>query len=105
MERPVADVHTVLDFLRKNGLNMSELAFKQDVMERTQLGSFDFEKFLFVLPPVKIPANSRRPEEDSGGDGNGSDDEFVSLESSSSTGVCSSGTIYIYVVAYIKLFF
>ncbi|OAY38404.1 probable serine/threonine-protein kinase dyrk2 isoform X2 [Manihot esculenta] len=95
-----SDVQTVLDFLRKNGLNEAEYALKEDIIEKNELGSFDFEKFLFVLPPVRIPASFRRPDEGSGfggGEGSrsssgsvsGSDEEFVSLVSSTSD-LCSS---------------
>ncbi|KAK2635393.1 hypothetical protein Ddye_030185 [Dipteronia dyeriana] len=97
------DVEAVIEFLRKNGLKEAESALKEDMIEKCDLGSFDFEKFLFpVLPPVKIPATLRRPDveevngaERSGGSASGSssddddDDEFVSLGSSTS-GVCSS---------------
>ncbi|KAF2319117.1 hypothetical protein GH714_013434 [Hevea brasiliensis] len=68
------------------------------MIEKHELGSFDFEKFLFVLPPVRIPASFRRPDEDGGvgggegsrsSSGSGSDEEFVSLGSSTSN-LCSS---------------
>ncbi|KAK3228959.1 hypothetical protein Dsin_000840 [Dipteronia sinensis] len=92
------DVDAVIEFLRKNGLKEAESALKEDMIEKCDLGSFDFEKFLFpVLPPVKIPATLRRPDieevngaERSGGSASGSssspsdDDEFVSLGSSTS---------------------
>ncbi|XP_011035935.1 PREDICTED: uncharacterized protein LOC105133583 isoform X2 [Populus euphratica] len=95
------DVEAVLDFLRKNGLKDAELALKEDMNERnTELGSFDFEKFLFVLPPVRIQANGRLLEvEGFGGGGERlqpssgslSADEFVSLGSSTTaSGVYSS---------------
>lgn len=100
----IADVEAVLEFLRKNGLKEAESALKEDMIERNnELGSFDFEKFLFVLPPVRIPASLRRLQVEEGsadddGDeglrstsGSTSYDEFVSLGSSTS-GVCSSGT-------------
>ncbi|KAL5799618.1 hypothetical protein ACOSQ4_032502 [Xanthoceras sorbifolium] len=100
------EVEAVIEFLRKNGLEEAESALKEDMMEKCDLGSFDFEKFLFpVLPPVKVPSSIRRPEVDedgggerSGGSGSGSSsssssssssDEFVSLGSSTSD-VCSS---------------
>ena len=97
-------VEAVLDFLRKNGLKEAELALKQDIIEKNELGSFDFEKFLFVLPPVRIPSTFRRPEVVADGDcrsnegprsnsGSTSDDEFVSLGSSTSE-LCSSGKFY-----------
>ncbi|EEF28999.1 ATP binding protein, putative [Ricinus communis] len=91
------DIEAVMDFLRKNGLKEAELALKQDMIEKNELGSFDFEKFLFVLPPVKIPASFRPSEVIAGGGDEGSksnsgsvsDDEFVSLGSSTSD-LCSS---------------
>ncbi|KAJ6311904.1 hypothetical protein OIU77_013619 [Salix suchowensis] len=97
----VPDVEVVLDFLRKNGLKDAELALKEDMTERNnELGSFDFEKFLFVLPPVRIPSNGRQLEVDEfggGGErlelssGSPSADEFVSLGSSTAaSGVYSS---------------
>ncbi|KAJ6317793.1 hypothetical protein OIU76_013352 [Salix suchowensis] len=90
----VPDVEAILDFLRKNGLKDAELALKEDMIERSnELGSFDFEKFLFVLPPVRIPASVRQMNvEDDGGaierlrssSASPSEDEFVSLGSSTS---------------------
>ncbi|GMH04197.1 hypothetical protein Nepgr_006036 [Nepenthes gracilis] len=93
------DVETVLDFLRKNGFSEAELAFKDDIRDKRQIGPFDFEKFTFrmnaPLPPVKVPASFRRRRVDglncdggSGGDCS-ENEEFVSLGSSTS-GVCSS---------------
>lgn len=101
--RAVPDVEAVLDFLRKNGLRDAELALKEDMIERSnELGSFDFEKFLFVLPPVRVPASVRQLDVEEGGgaverlgssSGSPSDDEFVSLGSSTSASeVYSSGT-------------
>ncbi|XP_065870960.1 uncharacterized protein [Euphorbia lathyris] len=88
-----SDIEAVLDFLRLNGLKEAELALKQDMIEKNELGCFDFEKFLFVLPPVKIPATLRRPEGDVSGfkpcSPSGSNEEFVSLGSSTSD-FCSS---------------
>ncbi|KAF2296268.1 hypothetical protein GH714_037175 [Hevea brasiliensis] len=95
-EPPVfSNVQAVLDFLRQNGLKEAESALKEDMNEKNELGLFDFEKFLFVLPPVRIPASLRRTEADGGGEGSrsssgsGSDEEFVSLKSSTSD-LCSS---------------
>ena len=96
-----SDVEAVIEFLRKNGFKEAESALKEDMMEKIRdLGSFDYEKFLFpVLPPVKIPASLRQPEVDEGGADRSSrsssasssdDDEFVSLASSTSD-LCSSG--------------
>ncbi|XAR71926.1 Non-specific serine/threonine protein kinase [Bertholletia excelsa] len=93
----VSDIEAVLEFLRKNGFSESESALIEDVVEKSELKSFDFEKFLFpMVPPprpLKIPDSRRRPAAEAGGDGVDSDDdspeEFVSL-GSSITDVCSS---------------
>ncbi|GAV64902.1 Pkinase domain-containing protein [Cephalotus follicularis] len=94
-----SDVEAVLMFLRKNGLRDAEMALKQDMMEKTgdrEMGSFDFEKFLFPIvpppPPVRIPVSLRRSEiqVNVGGSSSVSDDEFMSLDSNSACGVCSS---------------
>ncbi|XP_073123753.1 uncharacterized protein [Henckelia pumila] len=87
---------SVLEFLRKNGLSVSESALMEDVRDKSHLGSSDFEKFLFPMEPpprpLRIPSSRRLP---FGGDGGGgsaegsSDDEFVSL-GSSTTELCSS---------------
>lgn len=87
------DVESVLQFLRRNGLTEAESALRDDINEKNQLASFDFEKFLFPIPPpIRITATTRLPS-DSAGDGSksssSSDDEFVSLNSSTS-GFCSS---------------
>lgn len=100
----VSDVEAVLEFLRKNGFSEAESALRRDVVEKSELGSFDFEKFFFPMvpppPPVRIPSTSRKLASLATGDGDGdhhyrsnsvsSDDEFVSLRSSTSD-VCSSG--------------
>ncbi|PIN02433.1 U4/U6-associated splicing factor PRP4 [Handroanthus impetiginosus] len=91
------ELEQVLEFLRKNGLSESESALMEDVMNKGQLGSSDFETFFFPMapppPPLKIPGTRRPPppeEEYSGGSSKGSsDDEFVSL-GSSTTDLCSS---------------
>lgn len=97
-----SEVEAVMEFLRSNGFKEAESALREDMMEKCDLGSFDYEKFLFpVLPPVRIPSNLRLTEQEDGAGGSrliksssgstSSDDEFVSLESSTS-GVCSSGS-------------
>ncbi|CAI0443627.1 unnamed protein product [Linum tenue] len=102
-EGEAPDVEKVLDFLRRSGLKEVELALKEDIIEKNEFGSVDFEKFLFELPPVRIsPATFLQVEaggEDSAGGESfrgransgvvSSDDEFVSLGSSTS-GLCSS---------------
>ncbi|KAG6602616.1 hypothetical protein SDJN03_07849, partial [Cucurbita argyrosperma subsp. sororia] len=99
----VSDVEAVLQFLRKNGFSEAESALKRDMVEKSGLGSFDFEKFFFPMvpppPPLRIPSVSRKFPALSNGDADGkdhsgsdsvsSDDEFVSLRSSTSD-VCSS---------------
>lgn len=93
-------MEAVLDFLKKNGFAEAESALKRDVVEKSELGSFDFEKFFFPMvpapPPVRIPSTSRKfaaladVDDRSGSNSVSSDDEFVSLRSSTSD-VCSSG--------------
>ncbi|KAF3433433.1 hypothetical protein FNV43_RR24535 [Rhamnella rubrinervis] len=96
----VSHVEAVLEFLRKNGFSEAESALKVDMIEKSDLGSFDYEKFLFPMvpppPPVRIPATTNRSEAPRGRDSSrsrsssaSSDDEFVSLGSSTSE-ICSS---------------
>ncbi|XP_052185866.1 uncharacterized protein LOC127797219 isoform X2 [Diospyros lotus] len=94
----VSDIEAVLEFLRRNGLSDSESALMEDVLEKPELRSFDFEKFLFPMvplpPPLKLPGSRRQPEEDATADvvdsgGDDSSEEFVSL-GSSTTDLCSS---------------
>ncbi|PKI39555.1 hypothetical protein CRG98_040025, partial [Punica granatum] len=93
----VSEMEAVLEFLRKNGFFEAESALMEDLADKGELGSFDFEKFLFPMvplpPPVRIPA---RPDDAGVGGGDGersskasSDDQFLSLGSSTSD-VCSS---------------
>uniref|UniRef100_A0A1J3IX85 Serine/threonine-protein kinase ppk15 n=1 Tax=Noccaea caerulescens TaxID=107243 RepID=A0A1J3IX85_NOCCA len=87
------NVEAVLQFLRRNGLTEAESALRDDIKEKNQLASFDFEKFFFPIPPpIRITAASLPPPSDSTGENgskSSSDDEFVSLGSSTS-GFCSS---------------
>ncbi|KAM1348704.1 hypothetical protein ACFX2F_002852 [Malus domestica] len=91
------DVSVVLEFLRKNGFLEVESALKEDMIEKDDLGYFDYEKFMFPmvprLLPVRIPASFQRSEVQGGKECLGSssvvDDEFVSAGSSTST-KCSS---------------
>ncbi|XP_024927641.3 uncharacterized protein LOC107413850 [Ziziphus jujuba] len=93
----VSHVESVLEFLRKNGFSEAESALKVDMIEKGDLGSFDYEKFLFPMvpppPPVRIPATSLRSDIPSGNQSRStslsSEDEFVSLGSSTSE-ICSS---------------
>ncbi|KAB1217618.1 Serine/threonine-protein kinase ppk15 [Morella rubra] len=98
----VSHVEAVLEFLKKNGLSEAETALKEDMIEKGELGSFDFEKFFFpMVPPprpLRIPSNHRRSEIAGSGESvrsnpRSEDDEFVSLGSSTSDG-CSSGTSF-----------
>ncbi|KAH6777796.1 Protein kinase superfamily protein [Perilla frutescens var. frutescens] len=88
------EFEAVLEFLRENGLSESESALMEDLMDKSQLGSSELEKFFFPMapppPPLRIPSARRLPppEEYSGG-GESSGDEFVSL-GSSTTELCSS---------------
>ncbi|GLT89188.1 hypothetical protein SLE2022_071830 [Rubroshorea leprosula] len=94
-----SDLEAVLEFLRRNGLREAEMALKEDMVERGQMGAFDFESFLIPMPPpVRIPAALRRLEKEKKGkliggsysDGD-DDEEFVSLGSSATaSGDCSS---------------
>ncbi|CAK8538313.1 unnamed protein product [Lathyrus sativus] len=90
----MASVETVLEFLRKNGLSEAESALRQDIIEKTNLASFDFEKFFFPMvpppPPVKLRSVSRSSEfpadEGKFSESNSvsSDEQFVSIGSPSS---------------------
>ena len=101
---PLSDIEQVLNFFRENGLSHAESALMDDIFDKSQMGSFDFQSFVFpIVPPtlhsLKIPAarlSSSPPsptrqtmEEEVEGS---SDDEFVSL-GSSTTDLCSSGTL------------
>lgn len=83
------DIEQVLEFFRKNGLSDSESALMDDIIEKSHLASFHFQKFVFPvlstsLPELKIPAAS--PAREEGDDGcSSSSDEFVSLGSSDFT--------------------
>ncbi|KAL5710212.1 hypothetical protein ACHQM5_020803 [Ranunculus cassubicifolius] len=61
----VSDIEAVLLFLKKNGFTEAENAFKQDISEKKDLKSFDFEKFEFPIsppppPPVRIGLDHRQ---------------------------------------------
>lgn len=81
----VSDIEAVLEFLRKNGLSESESALMEDVLEKSELGSVDFQRFLFPMvpppPALKIPA-TRIPRRELVEEFSDSSDEFVSLGSS-----------------------
>lgn len=99
-------MESVLEFLRKNGFSEAESALKVDMIEKVDLGSFDYEKFLFpMVPPpplVRIPATATLSDAPRGRDSSrsssvSSEDEFVSLGSSTSE-ICSSGTTNCYLI-------
>ncbi|KAL8218102.1 hypothetical protein R6Q57_021475 [Mikania cordata] len=81
----LSDVEQVLEFLRKNGLSDSESALMDDIIEKSQLGSFDFQGFIFPIVHPPLPSLKFQVEEVDGS----SDDEFVSVISST-TDLCSS---------------
>ncbi|XP_050385641.1 DYRK-family kinase pom1 [Argentina anserina] len=88
------EVGAVLEFLKKHGFSEAESALREDMIEKGDLGSFDYEKILFPmappLPPVRIPANFPRSKvSDVVEVSSSGDDEFVSL-GSSTTNRCSS---------------
>ncbi|KAI9102235.1 hypothetical protein K1719_023745 [Acacia pycnantha] len=94
----VSDVGAVLEFLRNNGFTEAEFALKEDFIEKGDTASSDYEKFFFPMvpppPPVRVRSFSQFSERQYGRDcskasSKSSDDEFVSLGSSTS-GVSSS---------------
>lgn len=99
-----SDVEAVLEFLRKNGFSEAESALRVDIIEKGDLGSFDYEKFFFPMvpppPPVRIRSFSWQSKDHGGGRecsksrSESDEDEFVSVESSTSD-VCSSGNCFI----------
>ncbi|KVI09949.1 dual specificity tyrosine-phosphorylation-regulated kinase 4 [Cynara cardunculus var. scolymus] len=86
-----SDIEAVLNFFRKNHLSVSESALIHDILDKSQLGSSDFHNFLFPPPlsPLKIPGRPPPPPEDLETSDDSSDQEFVSL-GSSTTDLCSS---------------
>lgn len=83
----VSDIKQVLEFLKNNGFSASESALMEDMMEKSELGSFDYERFLFPMNPPPPPLNLISANNHS--NSVSSDDEFVSLPSSA-TDFCSS---------------
>lgn len=96
----VSDIKQVLEFLKNYGFSESESALMEDIMEKSELGSFDYERFLFPMipppPPLKIPSARRLDDLISANINHSnsvsSDEEFVSLGSSTSD-FCSSGKL------------
>ncbi|KAK4761999.1 hypothetical protein SAY87_029883 [Trapa incisa] len=82
----------VMELLRKNGYPEAESVLPEELADRGDLGSYDFERFLFPMlpppPPVRITV---RP--DGGGEGSSgssSDEQFMSLGSSTTDAFSSS---------------
>lgn len=104
----MAGIEAVFEFLRKNGLSEAESALRQDIIEKTDLASFDYEKFFFPMvpppPPVKIRSFSRPPEFPAGdaeffkSSSVSSEEQFVSIGSSNSR-VSSLGTLFFFFFA------
>ncbi|KAK9077942.1 hypothetical protein SSX86_001999 [Deinandra increscens subsp. villosa] len=90
-----SDIESVLQFLRNNHLSTSESALIDDIFEKSQLDSSGIHNFLFPppLPPLKIPSGrlppSLKPADDLATSDASSDQEFISL-GSSTTDLCSS---------------
>ncbi|KAF5959666.1 hypothetical protein HYC85_000875 [Camellia sinensis] len=80
----VSGIESVLDFLRKNGFSDSESALMEDLLDKSEFRSFNFEKFIFPMLPPPPPAI--RQAEDGGDD---SSEELVSF-CSCTTDLCSS---------------
>lgn len=97
-------MESVLEFLRENGLLQAESTLKDEIAEKGDLGSFDFEKFFFPMmtppPPVRIPSRPDVGEWDKSS-GLSSDDQFLSLGSSPSDG-CSSGPYIFHDFVFVK---
>ncbi|KAK6786460.1 hypothetical protein RDI58_014985 [Solanum bulbocastanum] len=84
----VSDIKQVLEFLKNNGFSESESALMEDIMEKSELASLDYEKFLFpVIPP--LPSLNLISTNNHSNSVSSSDEEFVSLPSSA-TDFCSS---------------
>nr|KYP35936.1 Dual specificity protein kinase pom1 [Cajanus cajan] len=89
-------VEAVLDFLRKNGLSEAESALREDIIQNTDLGNFDYEKFFFPMVPPPPPVRLRSFSQPSllaaaaADCSKSSSDEFVSIASASSTSRVSS---------------
>ncbi|XP_027330926.1 dual specificity tyrosine-phosphorylation-regulated kinase 4 isoform X1 [Abrus precatorius] len=77
-------VEAVLEFLRKNGLSEAESALREDIINNTDLGTFDYEKFFFPMVPPPPPVRVRSSELAAGDCSKSSSDEFVSIGSSTS---------------------
>lgn len=79
----MADVQldAVLQFFRKNGLSECESALMEDIVDK----SSNFDKFCFPPPPPLRITATRRPQFiDGRSQCSSDDDEFVSVDSSTS---------------------
>ncbi|KAJ9539874.1 hypothetical protein OSB04_026380 [Centaurea solstitialis] len=84
-----SDIESVLHFFRQNHLSDSESALIHDILDKTQLGSSGFQNFLFPPPPLNISDHRPPPPENLETSDVSSDQEFVSLGSSTAD-LCSS---------------
>ncbi|KAL8050215.1 hypothetical protein ABFX02_06G068300 [Erythranthe guttata] len=85
------EFEAVLEFLRTNGLSECESALMEDIIDKSRIVSSDFDNSFFpTVPPLRIPATRPPPPPQEfsfhGGESSigSSDDEFVSLGSSTS---------------------
>lgn len=99
----VSDIEVVLEFLRKNGLSSSETALMEDIIEKSELGGVDFQRFLFPVlpPPPQLKILTTRSQDKALDDGDSvsdsSNDEFVSVDSST-TDLYPSGIAFLLVI-------
>ncbi|KAL2317124.1 hypothetical protein Fmac_031000 [Flemingia macrophylla] len=77
----MAGVEAVLEFLRKNGLSEAESALREDIIENTDLGTFDYEKFFFPMVPPPPPVKLRSFSQPFDLCSKSSSDDFVSITS------------------------
>lgn len=99
----VSDIELVLEFLRKNGLSSCESALMEDIIEKSELGVVDFQRFLFpVLPPppqlkiLTIRSHEKVLDDVVDSVSDSSNDEFVSVDSST-TDLYPSGIFMLFV--------
>ncbi|KAK9063362.1 hypothetical protein SSX86_017232 [Deinandra increscens subsp. villosa] len=83
MEPQLSEVEQVLQFFRKNGLQHSESALIDDIIDKSHLASFDFQTFIFPtsLPPLKIPTLNDDEAAVSPSSSSSDDDEFLTVNS------------------------
>ncbi|KAK9057745.1 hypothetical protein SSX86_022583 [Deinandra increscens subsp. villosa] len=82
MEPQLSEVEQVLQFFRKNGLQHSESALIDDIIDKSHLASFDFQTFIFPtsLPTLKIPTLND-DEAAASPSSSSDDDEFLTVNS------------------------